>query len=120
MQVQTPISHYDRAIYRKDVLERIVELAGDADAMARLELAELEALDAEAFDYSSEWHEGKPLIRDAYFTEYAQELAYDIGLCDGAEAWPLNCIDWGRAADELSQDYAEVDFRGHTFLIRMD
>ena len=116
-QVQTPISHYDRAIYRKDVLERIVELVGDANEAER---AELEALDIEAYTCSADWHDGEPLIRDAYFTEYAQELAYDVGLCDGTEKWPLNCIDWGRAADEVRTDYAEVDFRGTTFLIRMD
>ena len=38
--------------------------------------------------------------------DYAQDLAYSCGLIDESAAWPHNCIDWERAAHELSYDYA--------------
>ena len=33
------------------------------------------------------------LIRDDYFTTYAQELADDIGAVPANVQWPMNCID---------------------------
>jgi hypothetical protein len=65
------------------------------------------------------------------FTEYAEQLADDIGAFhvpadpyggtkarDVRESWPLRHIDWKAAADELRQDYSEFDFDGRTYLIR--
>lgn len=37
--------------------------------------------------------------------EFAEQFAYDIGAIDEAARWPHNCIDWERAARELSYDY---------------
>src|SRR5690349_10800114 len=59
-----------------------------------------------------DWEYGATLIRDDYFTEYAQELAEDIGAVDPNASWPLSYIDWGAAANALKQDYMDVSFLG--------
>ena len=65
------------------------------------------------------------LIREDYFTEYAQELAEDI--CpwpsgsserDALAWWPYRHIDWEAAADELKYDYTTVEYDGDTYYIR--
>lgn len=66
----------------------------------------------------SDWTHGATLIRETYFEDYAKELARDLGEIDGTESWPLNCIDWEKAAEELQQDYTALDFDGVTYYVR--
>jgi len=60
------------------------------------------------------------LIADSYFTEYARELADDLGLIpdNGENRWPAYCIDWEYAARELQYDYSAVDIDGARYWIR--
>ena len=58
------------------------------------------------------------MIREDKFIDYAQEFADDIGAIDIHASWPLNHIDWEAAAEELKQDYQEVEFGDETYLIR--
>lgn len=58
------------------------------------------------------------LIRESYFEEYAQELANDIGAVDNNASWPMNCIDWKRAARELLIDYTSIEIDGTTYYYR--
>jgi antirestriction protein len=81
------------------------------------ELRALQAL-AEQSEGYGDWENGEALINEGHFTEYAQELAEDIGAIDRDATWPLQHIDWEAAAEELRQDYIEVDFDGVTFLMR--
>jgi len=82
------------------------------------ELRDLKALAEEAEGYAEGWHHGEQLIRDSYFTEYAQELAEDIGAIDRKAEWPNTCSDWEQAASELRMDYTAVEFGGVTYWIR--
>ncbi len=83
------------------------------------ELAKLKAFAEEAASSSSDWTYGAPLIHEAYFEDYARQLADDLGLCDDRNAqWPHTCIDWAQAAEELQQDYTSVDFDGETYWVR--
>lgn len=82
------------------------------------ELDALEALAAEASGYALDWEYGEALIRESYFTEYAQELAEECGMVNTDSTWPNNCIDWEEAAEELKIDYTAVDFDGVTYYIR--
>lgn len=82
------------------------------------ELTALIALQEEAEGYCSDWKYGAALIRDSYFEDYARELAEDCGSLKDANEWPLRCIDWEQAADELKQDYTSVDFDGVTYWVR--
>jgi len=78
------------------------------------ELTALRALAAEG-ESLSDWEYGEALIRDSYFTEYAQQLAEDIGAINSDNTWPAYCIDWEWAARDLRMDYTPVDFDGVTY-----
>lgn len=65
-----------------------------------------------------DWRYGETLVRDSYFTDYAQQLAEDIGAVNENASWPNNCIDWERAARELKMDYTSVYFGGVEYLVR--
>jgi hypothetical protein len=82
------------------------------------ELKALRALDSEGRDATSEWSHGEALIRDSYFEDYAMQLADDIGAIDRNAEWPVNCIDWKQAAEQLQQDYSSVNFEGEDYWIR--
>jgi hypothetical protein len=96
--------------------ERIAELASaeadpdenrpdTLDDDERDELAELRAFRDEAEPYCPDWNYGETIIRESAFEDYAQELAEDCGMIPAGNAWPLTCIDWTEAADQLKQDY---------------
>lgn len=122
----------DDIIDSRDIIKRIEELeelitsddsnelpetAPVAGEEERAELAVLKSLADEA-EGCADWRYGEALIRDSYFETYAQELAEDCGTITGSEGWPLNCIDWEKAARELQTDYTSVDFDGVTYWIR--
>lgn len=79
------------------------------------------ALDGEAIADTLERvgdHQDVTLIRDDYFTTYAEQLAEDIGAIDRNAQWPMSYIDWEAAANALRQDYSECELDGVTYLIR--
>lgn len=86
------------------------------------ELRELEALVEElrgAGGGDHQWHGDwypRELIDVDSFEEYAQELAEDC--YDIPDTWPHRCIDWAKAAEELTQDYSMVEFRGDSYYWR--
>lgn len=101
-------------------LENAVNLAEDAitdwDAYNADELKSLKAL-AEEAGSSPDWEYGESLIRDSYFTEYAQQLLEDCG--DLPRDLPSYIeIDWEATARNLQVDYFSVDFDGETYWIR--
>lgn len=141
------ISNSDDVIDSRDVIERISELEseltdayegeGNSDTIkfddwlkeadendthtlqdAAHEFIVLRAVADEAEGYASDWKHGEAMIRDSYFTEYAQQLADDIGAVSKDQTWPNNFIDWEAAADALKQDYTSVDFDGVEYWVR--
>lgn len=66
----------------------------------------------------SEWKYGVAYIRESHWTEYAQQLAEDVGAIPDDAKWPCNCIDWEEAASQLAQDYSQIDIDGTTFYYR--
>lgn len=125
------ISNSDDMIDSRDVIERIEELSNARDEAAEGgdeavssweqeygdELKAIESLADEASG-SPDWEHGEALIRDSYFTEYAEQFANDVGRVSGDMEWPLCHIDWEAAAEDLQQDYTSVDFDGVTYWIR--
>lgn len=122
MIATNPISNTEDILDTRDILERINWLETDETELDELETEELEALRKlieEVRQYSGEEPEyGAGLIRDTYFTEYAQELAEDIGAISKDLQWPLMHIDWEAAADALKMDYSPVDFDGVEYWVR--
>lgn len=118
------ITKYDETIDSREIIERIDELAAaqeegsDFTEEDAAELALLRTLATEGESASPDWPYGATLIRDSYFTDYARELAEDIGAIQSDAGWPAYCIDWDYAARELQVDYTTVDFDGVTYWAR--
>ena len=127
--MRNEISNSDDVIDSRDVIARIVELQAEKEDLENEELADwekengeelkaLEELAEEGEDYAPDWLHGETLIRDSYFTEYAQQLAEDIGAIDKNAGWPSMHIDWEAAAEELKGDYSCISFDGVDYWIR--
>ncbi len=115
----TDISNSDQVIDSRNVISRIEELEGE-DLLEQDEQDELKALktlEEEAEGYSDDWKHGSTLIRDDYFTEYAEELCKDIGDLPSEIPWYIE-IDWEKTAEHIKADYTEVDFDGVSYWIR--
>jgi antirestriction protein len=120
------LSNRDDIIDSRDVIARIDELHAivtDDSATqnerthANNELSVLQALQDEAEDYCPDWRHGAALVRDSYFTAYAQELCEDIG--DIPKDLPSYIeIDWEATARNIRQDYTSVEFDGVTYWVR--
>ena len=66
-----------------------------------------------------EMAENEPtMIPDCEFREYAQNLAEDVGAINKDNNWPVYCIDWDRATDELKMDYSSVEVGGIEYWFR--
>jgi len=68
---------------------------------------------------SPDWSYGETLIREEYFRTYAEELADDT--CERPkelDQWPWRHIDWDAAAEELKNDYSQINVDGETYFIR--
>lgn len=88
----------------------------DDDNLDELEL--LREVNEQGENEVSDWSHGETLIAEEHFTEYAMELAHDIGAVQIDERWPHNHIDWEAAANELLHDYTNIDIGGETYLVR--
>lgn len=90
----------------------------DEDEAEELERAkELETAVIDAIG-PIEYKDGAQVISDDYFETYAEEFADDIGAIDRNASWPISCIDWEAAADELKMDYSSFEFEGTTWWVR--
>jgi hypothetical protein len=103
----------------RDLFERLDELEADEDRDEdeETELARLKAVAAEGETFA-DWSYGEGFIRDSYFTEYAQDLAEDIGAVQADASWPNSYIDWEAAAEALKMDYTSIEIDGVTFWAR--
>ena len=111
----------------RDIIDRVEELESD-EANAIEDDEELSENDQEELnslreltiqgEESPDWKYGEALIRDSYFTEYAQELTGEIGVVYTDATWPNNHIDWDAAASELKFDYYTIDYDGVSYWMR--
>ena len=112
------VRNTDNMINSYAVDGRIEELEGSVDEDDQAELATLRGL-IEQYG-GGDWEYGVVLIRESHFADYAEDLARDTVSVDANawDSWPLNCIDWDRAADDLRIDYTEIDYDGVTYYAR--
>ncbi|HNR55121.1 MAG TPA: hypothetical protein PKJ19_08145 [Flavobacteriales bacterium] len=104
--------------YSEDEQTWAEENASDADELSAL-MSILEDLKGYGGDeqWRGDWYP-VTLIHEDHFEDYAQELAEDIGAVNRDAQWPNNHIDWKAAAEDLLQDYSEVDVDGTTYYYR--
>lgn len=110
-------STYD---YEDDPSDTDAWLALDSDDKERVEALRdvLGALPESTVDslHGNSW--GCTLVSEDSFTDYARELAEEVGAVSGDGQWPLSFIDWEAAADALKQDYTTVELDGTTYYAR--
>lgn len=88
------------------------QIDGDAE-----ELKALKEFAEEAEGCTEDWRHGATLIRESYFEEYCEELCKDIG--DLPKEIPhYIVIDWAATANNIRQDYTEVDYDSVAYLVR--
>ena len=61
-----------------------------------------------------DWKYGVQLIRESYFTEFAKERVEDTGAVP-RDTLKYIVIDWEATADNLKDDYSEVEIEGNTY-----
>jgi hypothetical protein len=110
-------SYWD--ITPEEVADAIAALDNPADAFnGNEELHALKEFRDELEPYCPDWRYGVTIIRESYFTDYAEELANDIGAVKSDAGWPNAHIDWEAAAEALKIDYTSGDFDGVTYWAR--
>lgn len=84
------------------------------------EIEEIDRVEDEVEDYGGDGFEfGTTLISDYDFQEYCEEFLKDCGyISDNLPPLIENNIDWSGIADDMRQDYSEVDYQGITYLFR--
>jgi hypothetical protein len=107
----------------RDLIQEADELRArlddpEAEPLDDEERATLTAIDELADAGIEDWQYGAQLIPEDDFEDFARELAEETGLIDESATWPHTCIDWERAATELSTDYTTVEYLGTTYYVR--
>ena len=85
------------------------------------EIAEINQVEDEVESYGGDGFEfGTTLIKEYDFEEYCEELVRDYGYLsrDTITALIENNIDWSGIADDMRQDYSELEYQGKTYLYR--
>jgi hypothetical protein len=100
---------------RYRVENEATELAPEDRAELNLIVEQIDEIEAVVGD---EFGHGCQLVRENHFEEHARELAEETGAVDPHAPWPMNCIDWEQAADELRGDYSSVEIAGATYYFR--
>lgn len=96
------------ARYRE--LERGSKLLNEDE---REELAALRTICEEGEGFP-DWKDGTTLIRESYFTEYAEDYADSVGLIDHDSAL-APYVDWERFASDIKSDYSTIEIEGETY-----
>lgn len=106
------------------VIEELTQKITDAERALVLwvdspdweELNILEEL-AKECQWASDWEHGETLIRDTYFVDYVKDMLEDCGTIPKGLPWYV-AINWEETAENVQQDYTEVDYDGATYYIR--
>ncbi|AXQ69055.1 hypothetical protein HOU02_gp154 [Caulobacter phage CcrBL9] len=71
----------------------------------------------EGANYGEDWTFGATLVRESYFTEFAQEECESLGyIAKDFPSWIS--IDWEKTANTMKSDYTEIDFDGVSYYVR--
>src|SRR5690606_21902874 len=81
------------------------------------ELDQISIIDDLEVEIGSEFNYGTPLIPEDDFTDYVIDLLEDIGyISKDFPSWIE--IDWEKTADNVRQDYSEIEYEGRYYLFR--
>ncbi len=109
--------HYvDRTDSYEDIRFEEEELEGFKENWAD-ELIQIEQIDAIENEIGSEFEHGVTMIPEDDFENYVEELLKDAGYINRDIPWWI-VIDWKETADNVKQDYVEVEYSNETYLAR--
>ena len=79
-----------------------------------MSITDIEKLEDEI---GSEFNYGVTLIPEEYFTDYVKDLLEDVGyISKDFPSWIE--IDWEETANNVRQDYMEIEYNGRYYLVR--
>ena len=82
------------------------------------ELKEIEEIDNIENELGSAFDYGVTLVHEDYFEDYTEELLIDCGyISKDFPSWIE--IDWEATANNVKQDYTEVEYQGETYYGRI-
>ena len=82
------------------------------------ELEEIAEIDSIEDELGSEFEYGVTLVNEDYWEEYVEDLLIEIGyLPKDLPSWIE--IDWKATAENVKQDYTEVEYQGRTYYGRI-
>lgn len=116
------ISNKDDVIDSRDIIGRIEELVDEIEInndacdveYLKEELEILTSIADECSGFTPDWKHGTTLIRDSYFVDYIKEVVFESGYIKKDVPWWI-VIDWEDTAENVKNDYMEVDFCGVTY-----
>lgn len=81
------------------------------------EIDKISCIDEIENEIGSEFDYGVTLIPEDDFTDYVEDLLKDCGyISDDFPSWIE--IDWEATAENVKQDYSELEYEGETYLYR--
>lgn len=119
------ITGYEDYLDSRDMQERLDYLDGfddeDLTEDEKEEYNELYRIREELIDeYGKDnWEWGYGFIRHDYFPDYAEEFAKETGAIDDKQDWLTRHIDWDAVADDMQEDYWQVEMFGSTYWTRL-
>ena len=115
------ITNTQDIIDSRDIIERIEEVESGLVMGCGGDVAELKTL-KNIVDQASgcgDFVHGESLICESYFTEYCKQLCEDIEAIPADLPWYIaSNIDWDGVAEDIKQDYTEIDFDGINYFMR--
>ncbi|TXG86163.1 MAG: hypothetical protein E6R13_01010 [Spirochaetes bacterium] len=81
------------------------------------EYQQIDDIDEVEDEVGSEFEYGCTLIEEDDFVEYVREMLVDIG-CISKDFPTWIEIDWSATAENVKQDYSELEYKGDTYYFR--
>ena len=113
-ELQSEIDEYEEDISQLD--ESYALGAEKADEL-RDDIATLQYRLDELRDLQNATENSGDAVNEEYFKEHAQEIAEELNTAD-MNVWPMTCIDWENATDELRSDYTYYKIGDTAFYVR--
>lgn len=97
----------------REELETLLDEFEDWKADYGEELYYLNQLQEE-MRYNREWEDGLTMIHEDFFEEYCESRCIDVGyISRDFPSWIV--IDWEATAENMKEDYSEVEFNGNIY-----
>lgn len=102
-----------------DVSAELLDAVGKLNGFTEEQQDELNALEDAISEIGETYAiDGVSLIPESEFVEYAEQLCKENGYVDKNIPWWI-VIDWDATANNIRQDYSEVEFEGETYLYQV-